>query len=347
MNPQSRSSRGEYPLVIDMHCHMVVPEAEALARPHLPAEPETAQRYQSAETREVSRAMAAACRLQLTDVERRLADMDAMGIDIQVVSPAPGHYAYWAEPDLGRTLARTVNDALAREVARHPRRMLALGTVPLQAPELAVLELKRCMQDLGMKGVEISTNVAGIELADPRFHPFLEAAQDLGALLFLHPTGFTQGDRLAASHLNNIVGNPLDTTVALSHLIFSGTLDRVPGLKLCIAHGGGFLPSYAGRFDHAHRLRSDCRHCRHPPSHYLRRMYFDTVVFEPDQLEALARRYGAGQLLLGTDYPYDMGEPDPLQLLGRSGLTPDERQSIAGTNAARLLGLFRAGEPAP
>lgn len=328
-----------YPRVVDMHCHLVVPAAEALARPHLPAEPETAQRYQSAETREVSRAMAAACRVQLTDARARLADMDAMGVDLQVVSPSPGHYAYWADADLGRALARVVNDTLAEQVGCHPSRMVALGTVPLQHPALAVEELRRCVRELGMRGVQISTNVAGAELADPRFHPFLAAAEELGAVLFLHPTGFTHGERLAANHLNNLIGNPLDTTVAIAHLIYSGTLDRFSGLKLCLAHGGGFLAAYAGRFDHAHRVRSDCQHCRHAPSHYLRRMHFDTVVFDPEELEQLARRYGASQLVLGTDYPYDMGERDPIGLLGRTRLSEEERQGIAGLNAARLLGL--------
>lgn len=334
-----RNGRGDYPLVVDMHCHMVVPAAEALARPRLPEEPETAQRYQSAETRQVSRAMAAACRVQLTDADARLADMDAMGVDVQVLSPAPGHYAYWADPELGRSLSRLVNDTLAEQAARHPSRMVALGTVPLQHPALAVEELHRCVQELGMRGVQISTNVAGAELADQRFHPFLAAAQELGAVLFLHPTGFTQGDRLSAHHLNNIIGNPLDTTVALAHLIYSGTLDRYDRLKLCVAHGGGMLPAYAGRFDHAHRVRSDCMHCQHSPGHYLRRMFFDTVVFDPQQLEWLASRYGATQLVLGTDYPYDMGETAPLDLLARTGLLADERRAIAGLNAARLLGL--------
>lgn len=322
---------------------MVVPAAEALARAHAPAAPETAQRFQSAETREVSRTMAAGCRVQLTEPEARLKDMDAMGVDVQVISPAPGHYAYWAEDDLARELSRTVNDSLAETAARFPSRMLALGTVPMQSPRLAIEELERCVGQLGMRGVEISTNIGGEELADPKFHPFLAAVQELGAILFLHPTGFTQGDRLAAYHLNNIIGNPLDTTVALAHLIYGGVLDTYPDLKICVAHGGGMMPAYAGRFDHAFHARSDCHaHCRHEPSHYLRRMFFDTVVFDPEQVESLVRRYGASQVLLGTDYPYDMGDGQPLGLLARTKLDPQARAAIAGGNAARLLGLAKA-----
>ncbi|MDH2234711.1 amidohydrolase family protein [Pigmentiphaga sp. GD03639] len=329
-----------YKIVVDMHCHMLVPAAEALARPHLPPTPDTTQRFQTLETRQASAAMAAACRIQLLDADRRLSDMDAMGIDIQVISPAPNHYAYWADESLGREIARTVNDGLAEVAARHPTRMRALGTVPMQSPRLAVEEMKRCVRELGMAGVEISTNVAGTELSDPRFHPFFHAAQELGAILFLHPTGFTHGDRLAPYHLNNIIGNPLDSTVALAHLIYGGVLDEYPDLKICVAHGGGLLPSYIGRFDHAHRVRPDCHaHCQHAPSHYLKRMYFDTMVFDPDQLDWLVRKYGAFQVLLGTDYPYDMGETRPLELLQRTALTEDERGLVAGLNAARLLGL--------
>lgn len=327
-------------LVVDMHCHMLVPEAEEMARPHLPATPETAQRYQSPETRAVSKAMAADCRAQLIDSHRRISDMDAAGIDVQIVSPAPGHYCYWAEEELARQLAITVNDALASLADRHPSRMAALGTVPLQSPRLAIEELHRCVKELGMKGVEISTNVGGLELADERFRPFFAAVQELGAVLFLHPTGFTQGDRLAAYHLNNVIGNPLDTTVALAHLIYGGVLDTFPGLKICVAHGGGMLPAYAGRFDHAFRVRHDCNaNCKHEPSHYLRNIFFDTVVFDPDQLSWLVKKYGASQLMLGTDYPYDMAEPSPLSLLERAGLSETDRAAIAGGNAMRLFEL--------
>jgi len=339
--PDSSMSRfSAYPVTIDMHCHMIVPAAEELARPHRPAEPDVAQRFQSAQTGRISAAMAAACRTQLLDIGNRIPDMDAAGIDIQVISPAPGHYAYWAGDELGREIARTVNDGLADVAASHPKRVRALGTVPMQSPDLAVEELRRCVRKLGMAGVEISTNVRGEELSHPRFRPFFHAAQELGALLFMHPSGFTHGDRLAAYHLNNVIGNPLDSTVALAHMIFGGVLDCYPGLKLCVAHGGGMLPSYAGRFDHAFHARADCReHCKHPPSYYLRKMYFDTVVFDPDQLEWLVRKYGASQILLGTDYPYDMAEPRPLELLQRAKLTETERADIAGLNAANLLGI--------
>jgi aminocarboxymuconate-semialdehyde decarboxylase len=327
------------PLVVDFHCHMVVPAAEALAKPHQPAVPEPAHRYSSSETRKVNLAMLERIRQQLTSVERRLDDMDAAGIDIQVLSPSPGHYCYWAEEELAHEIARSVNDALCEVAASNNNRMVALGTLPMQSPRLAVQELRRCVQELGMRGVEISTNVEGTELADPRFEPVLAAAEELGAIVFLHPAGFTQGQRLADFHLNNVIGNPLETTVALSHLIFGGSLDRMPGLKLVLAHGGGTLGAYSGRFDHAHHSRMDCAHCKRPPSHYLRQMYFDSVVFDPAELQHLVGKFGADHLLAGTDYPYDMAEPDLLGFIDRSGLSADDAAAVLGRNAAQLLGL--------
>lgn len=338
-NPRAvPSPRERQSVVIDMHCHMLVPEAEQAARPHQPAVPDSAQRYASPESRQVSIDMLGRIRERITDVRRRLSEMDAAGVDIQVLSPSPS-YCYWADEELGRELSRTVNNRLAEVVQSHPGRFMALGMVPLQWPQLAVEELRRCMRELGMRGVEISSNVNGQELADPKFHPFFAAAEELGAVVFVHPSGFSQGERLASYHLNNLIGNPLDSTVALAHLIFSGTLDKFPGLKLLIAHGGSMLPAYSGRFDHAWHARGDCRHCQHPPSHYLRRTYFDTVVFDPDQLRYLASKHGASQLIAGTDYPYDMEETQLVDFVHRAGLNEADTQAILGLNAARLLGI--------
>jgi aminocarboxymuconate-semialdehyde decarboxylase len=346
----ARDRRG--PLVVDMHCHMIVEDAEKLASANKPAEPEPAHRFATQETRKVSMAMVQRIGHRIRTTATRLEDMDAAGIDIQVISPAPGHYCYWAGEELGREIARKVNDGLARAAADHPGRVLALGTVPLQSPRLAIEELRRCMAELGMRGVEISTHVNDTELADPKYRPFFAAAQELGAIVFLHPTGFTHAQRLGPYHLNNVIGNPLDTTVALAHLIYGGVLDEYPGLKICVAHGGGSIAAYPGRFDHAWRERHDCSvHCRHEPSHYLRRMFFDTIVYDPAQLRALAAQWGAQQLVLGTDYPYDMAEPDPVGFIHRAGFEPQAVEGLLGGNAARLLGLdahelLRAARPA-
>jgi aminocarboxymuconate-semialdehyde decarboxylase len=327
------------PLVVDFHCHMLVPEAEALTKPYQPPVPEPTHLYSSSETRKVNLSMLSSIRPQLTSVERRLTDMDSVGIDIQVLSPSPGHYCYWAEEELARENARTVNDALCNVAARNDHRMVALGTLPMQSPRLAIEELRRCIQKLGMRGVEISTNVESSEIADARFEPVLAAAEELGAIVFLHPAGFTHGERLKDFHLNNVIGNPLETTVALSHLIFSGSLDRMPGLKLVLAHGGGTFGAYSGRFDHAYHSRQDCAHCKYPPSSYLQKMYFDSVVFDPAELQHLVRKFGADRILAGTDYPYDMAEPDLIGFIERAGLSEDEVAAVLGRNAAQLLGI--------
>jgi aminocarboxymuconate-semialdehyde decarboxylase len=326
---------------VDIHCHVACPEAIEKAAPHQRPEHEPMGLHASDATRAVNRQQAIDVRPKLTSPEIRLQVMDRMGIDVQVISPAPNHYCYWAGPDLGRELARMTNDRVAEIAATAPDRFATMGTVPLQAPELACAELRRMVRELGMRGVEIGTNVAGEELSDRRFAPFFALAEELGVLVFMHPSGFTEGRRLAEHYFKNVIGHPLDSTVAVSHLIFGGVLDRHPGLKICVAHGGGFLPFYAGRMDHAHAARSDCRqHIAQPPSTYLRRLHFDTIVFRPESLKHLVDLYGADHVLLGTDYPFDMGDDDPVKLVESTpGLKRKDRDAIMGKNAVRLLGL--------
>jgi aminocarboxymuconate-semialdehyde decarboxylase len=213
-----------------------------------------------------------------------------------------------------------------------------MGTVPLQDTDMAVAELKRCVNELGMRGIEIGTNVDGSELADERLRPFFAAAEDLGLLVFMHPLGFSHGQRLAKHYLDNILGNPIESAIALSHLIFSGVLDAHPALKLLVAHGGGYLPGYWGRMDHAFRAREDCRrHIDREPSSYLREVFLDTLVFDAAQLDFLVRTHGADKLCLGSDYPFDMAEPDPVPF--HDGLDEADKAAILGLNAAALLGL--------
>jgi aminocarboxymuconate-semialdehyde decarboxylase len=334
----ARKGRG---LTVDIHCHVISKKAEALVAPHFSIEKEPSIHFAAPSSREVNRKMMVDIDERITQAERRLVDMDRMGIDIQAISTGPPQFFYWTPPDLGRETSRIINDNLADIVARHPDRFVAMGTVPLQHTESAVVEMRRCVKSLGMRGIEIATNVNGEELADPRLAPFFAAAEGLGILLFLHPSGFTEGRRLSKHYFNNVIGNPLDSTVAIGHLVFEGVLDRHPGLKICVAHGGGYVPIYAGRMDHAHKARTDCReHIKRKPSAAIRTLYFDTMVFEPDQLEFLVRKYGSDHILLGTDYPYDMGEADPVGLIGRTPrLTAADRTRIQGLNAARLLGI--------
>jgi aminocarboxymuconate-semialdehyde decarboxylase len=325
--------RGRGP-VIDIHCHLSVPEADALARPHMPTFPD----FSSPLTTEVNRKQFQAIGPKLASLEARLADMDRMGVDIQAVSPSPGQYHYWAPPELGRDIARLINERIAEAVARHPDRFVGLGTVPLQAPEFAVAELKRATGELGLRGIEISSHVDGRELADPEFRPFFAAAEELGTLIFLHPLGFTHGQRLSEHYFNNVIGNPLESAIAIGHLLFGGVLERHPGLKICVAHGGGYLPTYIGRMDHVFAARDDGRaHISELPSQQMKRLYFDTVIFDPDQLRYLVEKYGADHVLLGTDFPFDMAEEDPVGFV--SGLPEPARSQVMGANAAMLLGL--------
>ena len=324
-------------LVVDIHCHLNVPAADELMRPHVAGQL-SIQSFSCPATDATNRQQFQRIGRKLNVIDERIADMDRLGIDMQAISPVPTQYYYFAEPELGRQAARLVNEGIAAAVARHPARLVGMGTVPLQAPELAVLEMRRCIHELGMRGIEISSNVTGRELADSQFRPFFAAAEEAGVLLFLHPLGFTHGQRLSEHYLNNLIGNPLESAIALSHLIFGGVLERHPGLKLCVAHGGGYLPTYWGRMDHAWRERDDCRQfIKKPPSEYLRRLYFDTVVFDRRHLTFLLELYGAERLLMGTDYPFDMAEPDPLALHAK--LDAGAREQILGGNALRLLEL--------
>jgi aminocarboxymuconate-semialdehyde decarboxylase len=213
--------------------------------------------------------------------------------------------------------------------------------VTLQEPELAVRELDYIMGTLKLRGVEILTNVDGQELSDPKFRPFFAKAEQLGAFIMMHPNGFTHGQRLTHYYLSNVLGNPLDTALALHNLIFSGTLARFPELKLMAVHGGGYLPSYSGRIDHAWGARRDSHvDLPLPPTTYLRQVYLDTVVFSYHQLAYLIDVFGPDRIVMGTDYPFDMAEYNPIgHVAGVDGMDDVTLAQIAGGNAARVLGL--------
>jgi len=327
-------------LVVDIHCHVMTPECEDLVRPHMTPDVDPFVRYQSEATTAYNRQHLTDILTKLTDPLARLEQMDRMGVDVQAVSVMPGQYYYWTEPGLARRLASMQNDNLASLVTGHPDRFVGLGTVPLQDVDGALTELDRIV-GLGFTGIEICTNVDGLDLDDSRFEPFFARVQELDLLLVLHPHGFSDGRRLAEHYLINTVGMPMDSTVAIARLIFGGVLERHPDLKICVVHGGGYLPSYPARFDHAYHARADCRErISRPPSEYLRRLHFDTMVFDSGDLGRLIERYGSDHVLLGSDYPYDMGEEDPVGfVLSVDGLTEEDRRRILGGNAADLLRL--------
>jgi len=324
--------------VVDVHGHLAVPAADALCagQSGLAAELAAEQRAHGPQSLAANRAQLQSLGPRLTDVGSRLADLDAMGVDIQVVGPMPMHH-YWADADLAARLARTVNQTVAEHCAEAPERLYGLGTVPLQHPDLAVALLDEAVTEYGLYGISASTTVNGRELADPAHDEVWRKAEEAGAVVFVHPWGCSLGERLATQYLGNTVGQPVETTVALSHLIFTGVLDRFPRLKLVAAHGGGYLPTYIGRSDHAWHVRPDARGCAEPPSAYLRRMWFDALVYTPRALRHLVEEVGADRVVLGTDHPFDMGVDDPVARLDAAGLPEAERAAIAGGNALDLL----------
>jgi aminocarboxymuconate-semialdehyde decarboxylase len=338
--PGPAHARGKW-FTVDIHCHVLTPKAAEMVAGHAAATRHPREEYANERTRQVNREQAERTRIQFTSVEKRLADMDRMGIDIQAISPSPNQTYYGADRELGIATARVVNDNLADIAGRYPDRFVPLGTVPFQAPDLAVAELDRIHKSLGFRGIEIATNVAGEDFSAERFREVFARIEELGLLVFMHPTGFPEARRFADHYLVNVIGNPLDSTVAVHHLIFGGVLHDHPNLKLVIAHGGGYLPAYSGRIDHAAAARPDCcEQINRMPTTYLKRLYFDTIVFTRHQLEYLVDQYGADHVLVGTDYPADMGEVDPIGFIeGARGLDDNERRAILGGNAARLLDI--------
>ena len=328
-------------LTIDIHSHVLVPAAASYVRPH--ATPDPRASLYTEETRILTRTQDADRTPNLTDLSLRMRDFDAMGLDAQVISPAPPQCYYNVPADIGVKAARMVNEGVAAIAAERPDRIpAAMGSVPLQAGGAAAAEeLTYCVKTLGFKGVEVLAHVGDLELSDPSFEPFWARAEALGAVVFIHPSGFTEARRFGRFYFSNVIGNPLDTTMALHHLIFDGVLERYPDLKIIASHGGGYLPAYSGRIDHAWGARSDAHgSLPKPPSFYLKKIYLDTIVFTPHQLEALVTLFGVEKILLGTDYPYDMGEYDPIGHIASVGsFSEADRAAIAGGNAKALFGL--------
>ena len=316
--------------VVDVHAHCAVPEAMALMGLKLGG-PSLRPDLNVAAT-----------------AAERIAAMDAQGIDMEALSINP--YWYKAERDVAEKLISIQNEKLAETCAANPDRFVAFASVALQHPDLAAQQLEEGVKKYGLRGAAIGGSVNGQEISDPKFHPFWAKAEQLGVLVFIHPQGPGAPSELGArfkgnGYLVNVIGNPLETTIALSHLIFEGTLDRFPGLKICGAHGGGFLPSYAGRSDLGCLTRPDL--CaggtygpiKKKPSEYLRQMYYDTMVFTPEGVRHLVAEVGASQLMIGTDYPYPWTKTAVDLVLATPGLSDADRAAILGGTAARLLGI--------
>ena len=327
--------------VVDVHCHYLSPEVGAKYAHLHPFKHDATAVYATELSRQVNMKQIQERAPKFSQVAVRLKDMDKMGIDVQVISPAPGQYFYFTEPELGARISRDVNESIARVVAQQPDRFVGMGTVPLQDVDLAIQEMEYAVNVLGFRGVEICTNVNGKNLTDPvlKLEKFFAKAQDMGIVVFLHPMGFSQGERFVEHYFNNVMGNPLDTSLALGHLIFDGVLARYPKLKILASHGGGYIASYWARMDHAWRARADARTViTKKPSSYLEKIYFDTITHDARILGNLVDRWGAKHVLLGTDYPFDMGEDNPVKLIQDVGhISDSDRDLIKGGNALKLF----------
>jgi aminocarboxymuconate-semialdehyde decarboxylase len=290
---------------------------------------------------ELNRGIVAGIRDALRDPQKKIRDMDEKNIGMNVLSSTPFAFFYEVEEELAVELARFQNDQLSKMVRMYPDRFAAMATLPLQVPNEALKELERAVKKLGLRGVEIGSHVGERELGDEAFWPLYQALEELEVPIFIHPHHVAGLDRLQEFYLSNLVGNPLDTTIAAAQFVFSGVLERYPGLKVILAHGGGQFPYIIGRMEHGYRVRPECKEKVHrPPISFFKNFYFDIITHHPDALQYLIGVAGSDHVLLGSDYPYDMGDPDPVQTVSRlSGIKEEDRRKILRENAIALFGL--------
>jgi aminocarboxymuconate-semialdehyde decarboxylase len=269
----------------------------------------------------------------------RLADLDAMRLDMQVLSIAPRFHRYHADRESSVAIARDMNDDLANLIAAAPRRLLGLIHLPLQDPSASVAELERMAMKPGILGAAVGTNVDGAPWDTPVLFPVLKAAQDAGLVIFFHPANRPKDDRMSRFHLKNLVGNPLETTLAIASLIFGGVLDKLLTAKFCFAHAGGYAVLGAGRFDYGYKARDDARvSADHLPTDYLKRLYYDSITFSDHALRHIIDVVGASQIVLGSDHPADMGTSDPVGFIEDcSTLDEAEKDAILGGNLEALI----------
>jgi aminocarboxymuconate-semialdehyde decarboxylase len=277
---------------------------------------------------------------QAWDVEKRIADMDKEGVDIQVLSPIPVTFSYWSSPKAGLELAKIQNDFIASVVEERPDRFIGLGTVPLQDIDIAIEEMDRAVHQLGLKGLQIGSNVNGLNLDDSSLIAFFEAAEKWDVPLFVHPWATLGGERMPRHNFMYMIGMPSETALAAGSLIMSGILDKFPKLKICFAHGGGSLPYLLPRMDKGWEVWPEIRKTVNPPSYYAKKLYYDSLVYDPMNLQYMIDRFGAEQIIAGSDYPFLLREAPVGKVVDDlKALSKEEANLILGQNALKFLGI--------
>jgi aminocarboxymuconate-semialdehyde decarboxylase len=325
--------------VIDFHAHVVVPEVYAVTKAHSLFSRAIEEPGVSEELKQATAKRNDAVAGKMAEVTERIGNMDAMGIQTQVLTASLVHQSTdFAEPEAALALDRKSNDRIAAIVASNRSRFAALGTVPLHAPELAAAELQRCLRQLGFAGVTISTQARDMEIGDRRLRPFWAKAEELGAVVYIHPAG-NQGERFRKFALWNSVGQAMEETFAIASLFYEGILDAYPKLKIVISHGGGYMPYYTGRIDRNYADKPATRiNMSKAPADYLRMLHYDTCVYDDSVLERLVEKVGADRIVLGSDYP--VGDPASVAFVRRCRtLNEAQQEQVLWKNAAQLLGL--------
>jgi aminocarboxymuconate-semialdehyde decarboxylase len=326
---------------IDGHRHIAVPEALAVAGKLDPTK--SGHIYPSGLDRrseDINREKSREWDRKMSDVDENVADLTAAGMNVGVLQPTQTMFFYWADPTAASELARMVNEHTAKAVKKCPENLVGLATVPLQDADLAVKELTHAVEDLGLRGVVTGSNVNGRGFDEEAFEPFLAKVEDLDVPLFIHPNNPAGIPRVRDYYLANFLAYPLESTITAGQLVFGGVLDRHPNLKVCLSHAGGVLPFLLGRLEHGQSVRPEAReHCKHPFSYYLKNFYVDTITFRKDTLRFVLEVMPHGHVFMGTDYPYDMADRDPVSSVKAAVEDKGLMDQVMGENLARVLGL--------
>jgi aminocarboxymuconate-semialdehyde decarboxylase len=326
---------------IDGHRHIVLPQAIAVARKLDPAK--SGHIYPSGldpRSEEINREKSTEWDRKMSDVDENVADLTAAGMDVGVLQPTQTMFFYWAEPTAASELARMVNEHTAKAVRKHPENLVGLATIPLQDADLAVQELTYAVEELGLRGVVTGSNVNGRGFDEEAFGPFLAKVADLGVPVFIHPNNPFGIQRVRNYYLANFLAYPMESTITAGQLVFGGVLDRHPNLKICLSHAGGVLPFLLGRLEHGQSVRPEARErCEHPFSYYLKNFYVDTITFRKDTLRFVLEVMPRGHVFMGTDYPYDMADPEPVGSVKAAVEDKELLDRVMGENLAAVLRL--------